>query len=325
MGWTLTGWGEAQVVGKVNLPSGANPGAVYVKVENLNTTILNSVYTDVQGRFYMDGIPRSDPNLFLIVEQEGYKPIRQQLDIVQRQGVLINIFLEPEAGPDARIGDGLLPVDLGQLLANIPEEAREEYEKALEESEDGDHSDAIRRLEKALELAPDFYDARIKLGLEYVELGQYRNAEQAYEQARRTSPNGALAPLNLGVLYYQEGEGQRAAEEIPEAAQSYEKARDSLEESVELSPLSATAQFYLGAALYRLQSYGEAEERLQRALEIEAGHGQARLMLLNVYARQTRYEAALEQAVAFLEENPDSPQYPAIQRVRSQLETALGC
>ena len=47
-------------------------------------------------------------------------------------------------------------------------------------------------------------------------------------------------------------------------------------------------------------------------------------MLLNVYARQTRYEAALEQAVAFLEENPDSPQHPAIERVKSQLETALG-
>ena len=47
-------------------------------------------------------------------------------------------------------------------------------------------------------------------------------------------------------------------------------------------------------------------------------------MLINVYARQNRLDAALEQAVAFIDENPDARERTAIEQVREQIETALG-
>jgi len=43
-----------------------------------------------------------------------------------------------------------------------------------------------------------------------------------------------------------------------------------------------------------------------------------------VYTRQNRYLAALEQTAIFLENHPDAPERESIERVRLQLEAALG-
>jgi uncharacterized protein involved in exopolysaccharide biosynthesis len=63
---------------------------------------------------------------------------------------------------------------------------------------------------------------------------------------------------------------------------------------------------------------------LRSAIALDAAYVDAQLMLINVFARQRRYDAALEQAVAFLEDHPDAPEREAIERVRSQIEAALG-
>ena len=65
---------------------------------------------------------------------------RERLDRSQINcGGVFTIYLDPE-GSDVILGEGA--VDIRQLLANIPEEAIEEYERALEDAEDGDHDDA---------------------------------------------------------------------------------------------------------------------------------------------------------------------------------------
>jgi lipopolysaccharide biosynthesis regulator YciM len=92
---------------------------------------------------------------------------------------------------------------------------------------------------------------------------------------------------------------------------------------VELDPFSVESRFFLGAAYYRLNLYDRAEELLQVAMDLDEGNTDAQLLLINVYARQARYEPALELANAFLEAHPDAPERDAIERVRSQLEDAL--
>ena len=65
------------------------------------------------------------------------------------------IVLNPVA-PQPRRGDpgsSAYVVDLRTLAANIPEEAIEEYEKAIEESADGNSERSIEHLSRALELA----------------------------------------------------------------------------------------------------------------------------------------------------------------------------
>ncbi len=327
--FALLGWGSAcgwsqggEVVGRVNLVSGGDPGVVVVQLEDLRGSPLATVFTDEKGLFRFQGLGRLGDNLFLVIEHEGFKPVREEIDLGLRQSANMLVFLERET--DSTAGERAEVVDVRDLLAGVPDEAVEAYGVALEASLDGDHEEAIEHLQRALELAPDYYDPRIKLGGEHLELDRFREAEAAFQQAFELSPNRALAPLNLGVLHYKEGDLQATGGNLEEAAGSFQQAIGFLLEAIRLNPLSGDALFYLGATFYKSGLYDEAEQSLQRALEIVGDHAQARLTLMNLYARQARYEEALDQAGAFLEENPDSPQRAAIERAKSQIEAALG-
>ena len=327
--FALLGWGSAcgwsqggEVVGRVNLVSGGDPGVVVVQLEDLRGSPLASIFTDEKGLFRFTGLGRLSDNLFLVIEHEGFRPVREEIDLGLRQSANMMIFLEPETDPGAGDGEGV--VDVRELLANIPDEAVEAYEVALEASLDGDHDVAIEHLQRALELAPDYYDARIKLGVEQLGLDRFREAEAAFARAFELRPDAELAPLNLGVLHYREGDLSGAGGDLEDAAASFGQAIGFLQEAIRLNPLSGDAHFYLGTTLYKSGIFDAAEELLRRALDIVDGHAQARLALVNLYARQSRYEEALEQADAFLGENPDSPQRAAIERAKSQIEAALG-
>lgn len=325
----LLGWGSApawsqggEVVGRVSLVSGGDPGVVVVQIEDLRGSPLASVFTDEKGLFRFQGLGRLSDNLFLVIEHEGFKAVREEIDLGLRGNANMLVFLEPETDPSVAGRAGV--VDVRELQADIPYQAVEAYEDALKAARDGDHEEAIEYLEDALELAPDYYEARIKLGAEHLELHRFREAEAAFEQAFELSPNRELAPLNLGALHYTEGDLQAREGDLEAAVLSFEQAIGFLQEAIRLNPLSADAHFYLGATFYKSGIYDAAEERLQRALEIVDDHAQARLGLMNLYARQNRYEEALEQADAFLEENPDSPQRSAIERAKAQIVAALG-
>ena len=316
----------AQFRGRVVM-SGAERSDILVTLVTLNGQIIHQAFTSTRGNFRLEGVGVSSANpMYLVIEQEGYKPYRQRIveSDIRGSGMFI-IYLEPEYIPVTRTGDtdGTLAVDVRQLRVEIPAEALGEYDAALDESEDGNYERAAERLELALERAPEFYDAWINLGGLYDRLGRYEDAKTAYLKASEVNPAGTLALLNLGAMYYQQGEREMASENV-EAIGTFSIAEEWLRKAVGLNPASSEARFFLGADLYRIGRYDEAEEVLQSAIALDENQADARLMLINVYARQSRYPAALEQAVIFLDNNPDRPERAAIERVRSQLEDALG-
>ena len=324
--WTIwTGAALAQNTFGGRVVAGVETSGIVVSMVKQNAQIIAQVFTDSRGAFrFQDAFAEQlqDDYVYLEIEHEGFKPFRERVDAQQiRGGGLFTFYLEPE---DTGIEGGASTIDLRQLLATIPEEAREEYEGALEDVENGDHDSAVERLQSVVALSPDFYDAWIDLGGQYDALGEIGAAKATYEHATEVDPNGSVAHLNLGALYYQEGERHAATENAIEAMGSFVEARGSLRRAVELSPLSPDARFYLGATLYRLNLYDESESFLLSVFDMDPEHAQARLMLINVYARIRRYEDALEQATAFLDENDDAPERDAIERVKTQLEGALG-
>lgn len=319
----LSGTAMAQIQGRV-IAGGAEQVNVLVSLETFSGQIVHQAYTSARGNFRLEGARVSSANrMYVVVNEEGYKPYRRQIVDQDVRGGNFTIYLEPENLTAEDAGGGALSVDLRQLQAEIPEAASREYEDALEASADGNHERAAEALERAVELAPDYYDAWIDLGGQYDRLERFADAESAYLEASAVNPAGSLAPQNLGALYYQRGERQRAGED-PAGMESYALASEWLEKAVELNPFSVDSHFFLGAAYYRLNLYDRAEEMLQTTMALDEGYDEARLLLINVYARQGRYEPALEQANAFLERNPDAPEREAIERVRTQLEEALG-
>lgn len=272
-----------------------------------------------------------EPNdsFYLVVDQEGFKEERLRLDgrsfnfgdadFAGFTGLIV-IYLTPETpegeGADT---DGTRPVDVRQLTAAIPDDAREAFDSALEALEDGDHPKAIGLLETAVEMAPDYYDALNKLGVEYMNAGRYREAEPQFEHARELGPNDPAPLINLGALHFQEGQSFEAGSD--QAAAAYLQAVAVLDEAVRLDPLVGRANFYLGSALYKTGEWARAEPYLLRALDLDRGVQDARIPLIQLYLEQGLNSSALAQTNAYLEYAPaDAPNRPALENLKAQLE-----
>ncbi len=313
---------RGRIIGGVR---GFDANIVEVRFEMEGGQPIGFAYANSDGEFTFqkNGI-NVDQTLYVVVNVDGYKPYRDRIyGGFGRSSFdgFINVFLEREDKVIEKGGAAI--VDLKQLRAKIPGKAVDEYEKALKESTKGNRGKAVEGLQRAIKLAPDFYEAQHTLAIQYLALQKYDDAEAALTRARDLSPKAAEPLINLGTLYYQRGEAQADSGHPEDAAATYQKAADFLEEAIRRNPLSASAHGYFGAALYKLASYDRAETSLKRALELDGDQENARLMLINVYTKSARYSEALEQANIFITKNPKAPQRPALESIKQQIEKAL--
>src|SRR5205814_1975369 len=138
-----------------------------------------------------------------VVELAGYRTYRERIGGVfgmsSFDGIL-TIFMERE-NPVRIDKSGGSVVDLRQLRAKLPPKAVDEYEKALKESSKGNAAKAVEGLERAVKLAPNFYEAQSTLGVQYLRLQKYQDAETALLRAKDLGPKAAEPLINLGMRY----------------------------------------------------------------------------------------------------------------------------
>ena len=300
---------------------------IEVRLERTGRQLIETVFSDGVGNFIFRNI--LPDSYYVAIEVEGYEPVRERVELSSSFTRVANltIFLESETVIRRIEGGGFegdpKVVDINELRTDYPEKAVEEYEKALKDVEKGNAKKAVDRLEKAVKLAPDFYQAQNNLGVQYKALGRYRDAERTFEIAHDLNRNAAQPLINLGSLYVDEAQKQISSGEEERALATYQKAVVSLEEAIVLDAFSASARYFLGTALYKTAALERAETMLMRALELDEEYHVVRLMLVNVYVKQARYNDVLAQLTEFLERNPDGPQSEAVRAMKQQIEKAL--
>ena len=133
---------------------------------------------------------------------------------------------------------------------------------------------------------------------------RFDDAELEFRRAHELKRSAAQPLINIGSLWLVQGDFQPALVVLREATR--------------LEPRSPAALYYLGYALYKLAQLDEAENALIRALELDRASA-TRLMLANVYQQQQKYDRAVEQLEAYLEENPEGEERDAVGHLRSRL------
>lgn len=93
-------------------------------------------------------------------------------------------------------------------LANMHAELAQAYVDA------GLPSQAVVELQKAVQLAPEFVDLRVKLGLLYRDMGELGLSREQLETARETNPHYIHGRLSLGTLLLGAGEHEAARHEF---------------------------------------------------------------------------------------------------------------
>ncbi|MBI4474063.1 MAG: tetratricopeptide repeat protein [Acidobacteria bacterium] len=301
---------------------------IEVRLERPGLQTIMTAFSDSIGNFEFHRIPGG--MYYIVIEKEGFEPIRQEVEVHSTLGRTqqITVFLNPKvtrtSNPFTRRFEGEDPdvIDITQLNKNFPKKAVQEYEKALEDRRKGDSAKAMKRLEEAVKIAPDFYHALNNLGVLYQRASRYRDAEKVYRHASTLNPRASQPLINLGSLFIEEAE-TKMSESRQVWGKLLDDAMDILEQSIKMNPRSAVAYYYLGTAYYKSTFYEEAESNLKRAHQLDSTMGAVRLMLANVYIKQQRWQEVLEHLNLFLQENPNSADRPAVEELRAKIVKGL--
>lgn len=96
-------------------------------------------------------------------------------------------------------------------IANMHAELSQAYQDA------GMMTEAMRELDQAVSLCPDFADLQVRLGILYRDSGDILRARRHFEAARSANPRYVQARLSLGTLLLGAGESEAARREFEAA------------------------------------------------------------------------------------------------------------
>jgi tetratricopeptide (TPR) repeat protein len=133
-----------------------------------------------------------------------------------------------------------------------PKEAKKHYEKALKHLRDGELEKAAKRLEKAIEIHPEYAAAWALLGEVRQALHYESGVREAFERAVEIDPQYLRPYLPLVRLEIQDKNWEHAAELAEKAGR--------------LNPMETEVRFHLAWAQYQLRRFDEAMTTVKAVL-----------------------------------------------------------
>jgi tetratricopeptide (TPR) repeat protein len=302
------------IQGKIFFPSGRRAdGTIQVKLTSLNSAEI-SVIADTSGSFTFAGL---SPGNYTVIVNAGdqYELAREGVTIdsdpnLSRQGIILNtgsrrytVMVTLQAKPATK--NSTKPGVINASLAEVPEEARALYQKALDLIKAGDGQRAIENLKNAVALYPKFPLALNELGVQYLKLGDAAKAVEPLKSASKLSPEAFTPHLNLGIALLESRQLAQAETELREALK------------ISSTP---TAHMYLGLTLISagnlLIKEGVKAERIldeaQHELETAISTGgenlaQAHRYLGGIYWKKSDYRRAIDELESYLRLTPNAP------------------
>jgi Tfp pilus assembly protein PilF len=196
------------------------------------------------------------------------------------------------------------------LNQSIPRAARNEYGAAVEQLAKGDLDRARKSFHRAIELYPEFVEARSELAALHMRDGDNARAEALLRRALEIDNSAVRATLNLGLCLYRQ---QRYADALP-----------FLERGVQLQPVNGHAHMLLGITLVLSGDDARAEPILLRAYEQGGKHcARAQYYLSRLYTRQKNYPRAAGALELYLRDLPDDPDAESLRATLTKLRAAV--
>jgi tetratricopeptide (TPR) repeat protein len=180
---------------------------------------------------------------------------------------------------------------LDPAFASVPNEARAQYNKAMESIRGGDSKKAVEQLKAALAIHPSFLPALNALGVQYLKLGQPDKAAEVLQASLKENADSFSARLNYGIALLNQKKFAEAETELAAAVKKNDK--------------SPTAHMYLGIALVSQKKLPEAESELSLATASNSNEvAMAHRYLGGIYWGKREYGKAADELETYLKLHP---------------------
>ena len=240
------------VQGHVDLESTNSLQPILVQLETSGGGRVGSTYANPAGNFVLGNVAEGAYNV--IVQVDGFETARERITVpgfgsdvwISMRPRLRQRPFEDEAG----LGSPHL-VDARQL--RIPKSAVREYQKALDAVKEGKTDRAVKGLERAIRITPEFYEAVTELGKIFVDRMEYESAIDVFRSARPAALDGAAASFYYGYSLYRTGE--------------YEAAEKALLHSLTLDSAMPAAHLVLANIFIKRREFEKALHQIDTYLE----------------------------------------------------------
>jgi len=191
----------------------------------------------------------------------------------------------------------------------IPPAAFREYQDAQKDLSKYNVDSAVRRLEHAVDLAPQFSAAWNNLGTIAYQTRKYDRAEECFRMAVEQDPQSYEALVNLGGVLV--------------TLRKLDEAMDYNLKAVLTRPNDALANAQLGITYFSVGQFDLAVKYLERTRQIDpANFSYPQLLLFQIYSRRGQQDAAAEALEDFLARHPDWPQAAKMRETITGLRAA---
>ena len=299
---------SVEVHGQVrNAQGGTSAENVLVRLESFRGGLIGEVRTDRMGKFRFSGLV---PDQYVVsVHSPGFKDTQQQVDLQTATSDYVQLQLVPDksAAPEATESR------TGTISANVPTEAREEFEKGVTALVAGEKKEklevAARHFEKAVNLYPDFFEAQLELGTVYMDLRQWDKAEKALSRATEIDSKSANALFALG-------ESQRRQKK-------YAEAEKSLQKGLTLDGKSWQGHFNLGHVYWDMGDLAKAGPHVGRALQLKPDFAEGHLLAGNILLKARQAQNALVEFQEYLRLAPHGEYASEARALVEKIKVAL--
>jgi len=211
---------------------------------------------------------------------------------------------------DFVFASALRPHTVSVKQLSVPDAAWRDYREAQKYLNRHDVEAAEKRLEDAVDRAPQFAPAWNNLGTIAYQQHDYGRAEECFREALAQDPQSYEALVNLGGVLI-------TLHKLDEAL-----TRNSL--AVQTRPNDALGQSQLGMTYFSLGQYDLAKKHLEQARQIDPAHfSYPQLVLAEIHLRQGNRHAAADALDDFLAHHPDWPQAPQLRERIAELRAGV--
>jgi cytochrome c-type biogenesis protein CcmH/NrfG len=309
------------ITGKVRNSAGKNLSQVIVELETGNGQPANTTVTNNEGDFYFSGL--TSTSYIIVIRHLEYEPFSEHVDFVNTVGAddpgerrAVQLTLVPKG---ANVSTPSNRVVSSQTL---PKGAREALDRALKLAKENKSSETVAALKEAIQAYPDYFEAHLLLGGEYLKTERLNDAIAEFEQARKINPKDDRVYRGFGQVLMMQKKYALASQVLGEAARLNPtdpgillmRATALIDHGAAINPATSKE-----AAAERVTAFGLAEKDLAKAIELSGKKlPAAHLQLARLYEKKGDRGRAADALEQYLRMAPDDKKADAI---RSAIKT----
>ena len=263
-----------EITGQVTSPDGRK----LVQFVNVHLqkggSLVDQRTTDSTGRFRFSKLM---PGQYMIsASSPGFKVTPQQVDItrfIPRVHLLLQLVAEAETFARPKSTSPKV------VNASVPEKARIEFEKGQAALTNQKADEAIARLESAVSLYRDYYEAYVVLGTVYMDQSNWDKAQLVLSRALEISPTAVEPMVSLGEVYRRQ--------------KKYDDGVKVLQEALKLDDRSWLGHYTLGRIYWEKNDLVNAGKQIGTTIQLEPDFPDARAIAGNIFVRARMPENAI--------------------------------